>query len=176
VKAAEIAQVVPAYGCITYDRIEPEGMQTPCAGPDGAGTSLLYVDSFPKGKAVVGPLDSAIGGTVTDKEFPLALITGTVREHHGTGVRSRRSSGLTKLVAEAVLEISAEDAKQAKAGDGDKVRVVSQRGGVVEVTVKVSARVPAGVAFLPGFSATAPVSRLQGHAGSTMPAVRIERI
>ena len=89
-------------------------------------------------------------------------------------MRSRRASGLTKLVGDAVLEINAVDAEQAKVADGDKVRVVSQRGGAVEVVAKVSSRVPAGVVFLPGFSATAPVSRLQGHEGSTMPAVRVE--
>jgi predicted molibdopterin-dependent oxidoreductase YjgC len=172
----EIAEVVPAYAGVSYDRIESEGVQTPCREIDGGGTSVLYTDGFSNGKAVFAPLDGETAGAVTDKEFPLALITGTVKEHHGTGVRSRRAAGLTKLACDAVLEISADDAKQAKIGNGDKVRVVSQRGGAVEVVVKVSLRVPAGVAFLPGYSASAPVSRLQGHEGSTMPAVRMEKV
>jgi predicted molibdopterin-dependent oxidoreductase YjgC len=159
----EIAEVVPGYSDIVYDSLEAQGLQT-----------ALYGDGIAKGKAVLVAVDGSTAGAVTDKEFPLALITGTVREHHGTGVRSRRSSGLTKLAGDAVLEVSAADAKQAKVSDGDKVRVVSQRGGTVEVFVKVSPRVPAGVVFLPGFSAMAPVSRLQGHDGSTRPAVRVE--
>ena len=137
---------------------------------------MLYVDGFPAGKAVFSPLDSSVPGAVVDKEFPLALITGTVRAHHGTGDRTRRSSGLTQLVAEASLEINADDAKKIGIADGDRVRVVSQRGGSVEVAVSVTDRMQAGVVFLPGFSNTAPLSRLQGHEGTTMPAVRIERI
>ena len=31
--------------------------------------------------------------TATDAEFPLVLLTGSVREHHGTGVRTRRRAG-----------------------------------------------------------------------------------
>ena len=121
-------------------------------------------------------VDGAVPGPVVDKEFPLALVTGTVREHHETGARTRRAAGLTTLVADATLEINAADAKQAKVGDGDRARVVSQRGGEVEVTVRVSSRNPGGVVFMPGFSATAPVTRLQGREGSTSPAVRVERL
>jgi predicted molibdopterin-dependent oxidoreductase YjgC len=116
-----------------------------------------------------------VAGAVTDKEFPLALVTGSAREHHGTGVRSRRSSGLTKLLPEVVLEVNPADAEQSKVINGDKVKVFSQRGGSLEVAVEVSKRVAAGVVFLAGFSATAPVTRLQGHEGSTIPAVRIEK-
>jgi predicted molibdopterin-dependent oxidoreductase YjgC len=137
--------------------------------------ALVYAEGFANGKAVLVPLDGTVDGAVTDKEFPLGLITGSVREHHGTGVRTRRSPGLTKIVSEALLEVNAVDAKQAGLSTGDRARVVSQRGGSVEATVKITARVPAGVVFLPGFSATAPVTVLQGHEGSSMPVVRIEK-
>ena len=121
-------------------------------------------------------VDTSVAGVVTDNEFPLALTTGSVREHHGCGVRSRRAPGLVALVDEASVEINADDAKQAQLNDGDRVRVVSQHGGSVEVLVKVTSRVPVGVVFLPGFSETAPVSRLLGREGSAMPAVRLERL
>jgi formate dehydrogenase alpha subunit len=172
----EIAEVVPGYEGIAYASLEVEGMQAPCAELGGSGTAILHTQAFAKGKATFGALDGEAAATVTDKEFGLALVTGSVREHHGTGVRSRRSPGLTKLVSDAVLEISLADAAQAKLADGGKARVVSQRGGVVEVAVKVSDRVPAGVVFLPGFSSTAPVTRLLGREGSTSPAVRVERL
>jgi predicted molibdopterin-dependent oxidoreductase YjgC len=172
----EIAEIVPSYSGVDYERLESDVLQTQCAGADSACDVILYADEFPRGKAVLLPLDGTVAGVVIDKEFPLALITGSVREHHGTGVRSRRSSGLTKIMSEAVLEVNAGDAQQAKLAEGDKVKVVSQRGGSVDVAVKISGQVPAGVVFLPGFSAAAPVTRLQGHEGSTMPAVRIEKV
>jgi predicted molibdopterin-dependent oxidoreductase YjgC len=172
----EIAEIVPAYQGISYAGLEEDGVQTPFDGRKGAGVSILYQDGFPTGKAAFSLLDVSDGGAVTDKEFPLALVTGTVREHQGTGVRSRRAPGLTGLEPEAWLEVSAKDAADAKLVTGDKVRVVSQHGGAVEVTVRVSGKAPVGVVFLPGFSSDAPVSRLQGREGSTAPAVRVEKI
>ncbi len=171
----EIAGVVSAYGGISYDRLESEGLQTPCPEPEAAGTGVLYAESFSGGKAAFSSAGGAVANATVDKEFPLALITGAIREHHATGVRSRRSAGLTNLVPEAVLEVSAGDAAQAKVAEGELVRVVSQHGGAVEVTMKVSSRVPDGVVFLPGFSEASPANRLFGREGSTVPAVRIER-
>jgi predicted molibdopterin-dependent oxidoreductase YjgC len=171
----EVAEIVPSYRGVSYERLEGEGLQVPCADLDNPGRSLLYAEEFAKGKAALVPVDGVVAGAVTDKEFPLALVTGSAREHHGTGVRSRRSSGLTKLLPEVVLEVNPADAEQSKVINGDKVKVFSQRGGSLEVAVEVSKRVAAGVVFLAGFSATAPVTRLQGHEGSTIPAVRIEK-
>lgn len=173
---AEISQTVSGYECVDYGALESEGVQTPCGDGQTVGTALLYADGFPVGKAVLSAVDGAVAGVVTDNKFPLALISGTVREHHGTGVRTRRVSGLTKLVKEAVLEVSKADAEKAKVSDGTRVRVVSQRGGSVEVVAKVSPRVPDGVVFLPGFSSEAPVTRLQGPKGAGMPAIRLEAI
>jgi formate dehydrogenase alpha subunit len=172
----EIAEIVPAYQGISYAGLEEDGVQTPFDGRKGAGVSILYQDGFPTGKAAFSLLDVSDGGAVTDKEFPLALVTGAVREHQGTGVRSRRAPGLTGLEPEAWLEVSAKDAADAKLVTGDKVRVVSQHGGAVEVTVRVSGKAPVGVVFLPGFSSDAPVNRLQGREGSTAPAVRLEKL
>ncbi len=159
---AEISGAVASYSDITYERLEDEALQV--------ARSLGQV------KPTFSPVDTSIAGVVTDNKFPLALTTGAVREHHGSGVRSRRAAGLVELVGDASLEVNAEDAKQAQVNDGDRVRVVSQHGGSVEVLAQVTSRVPAGVVFLPGFSESAPVSRLLGREGSAMPAVRLERL
>jgi predicted molibdopterin-dependent oxidoreductase YjgC len=172
----EIAEVIPTYGGISYERLESGEVQWPCPDPSSPGTAVLHVDGFNGGKAAMIAVDGAVSGAVTDNKFPLALVTGTVREHHGTGVRSRRAPGLKALVAEAALEMNAADAARAKVSDGDRVRVVSQRGGEVETVVQLSTRVPVGVVFMPSFSSTAPVTRLQGREGSTTPAVSVERL
>ena len=158
----EIAGSVSAYDGLTYADLECGERRL------GQGT--------PQTKGTFVPLDTVVDSAVTDKEFPLAMITGSKREHHGTGVRSRRAAGLTELVAEVSLEISAEDGKKLKVADGDKVRVVSQHGGAIEVRAALSPRVQAGVVFLAGFSDTAPVTRLLGRQGSPMPAVRVESL
>ena len=46
------------------------------------------------------------------------LLTGSVKEHHATGVRTRRSPGSTNLVPEARLEINPADAASARCGRG----------------------------------------------------------
>lgn len=157
----EIQGSVELYGGVTYAGIDSKGLQ-------------LAQGEMTKGTFV--PLDTTVAGAVTDAKFPLALTTGTVREHHGTGVRSRRAPGLTELVDEATLEISAKDAETAKVSDGAKVRVISQHGGEVEVKAKISPSAAAGVVFMSGFDESAPVSRLLGREGSAMPAVRIETL
>jgi predicted molibdopterin-dependent oxidoreductase YjgC len=172
----EIADVAPSYKGVSYEKLEAEGLHWPCSGVDSAGTPLLHTEQFAQGKAVLSAVAEAVAETAKDAGFPLKLVTGTARAHHGTGVRSRRSSGLTKLMADAWLELSADDAARAGVADGQMARVTSQTGGSVEVVARVTSRVPEGVAFLPGFSAAAPVSRLLAGAGSPAAAVKVEPV
>jgi formate dehydrogenase alpha subunit len=171
----EIAEVAPSYGGVSYERLEAEEVQWPCAGPGEAGTSILHTEEFSRGKAAFAPVAGGVAVAAAGREFPLTLVTGSAREHHGTGVRTRRSSGLTRLRADATLQVNPADAAQVKVADQDKVRVVAQAGGSIEVLVDLTTGVPQGVVFLPGFSATAPVTRLLGREDSAPPAVRIER-
>jgi formate dehydrogenase alpha subunit len=172
----EISEVVPSYKGVSYEKIDREGLQVPCAGADCSGTAILHSDAFGKGKAVFGAVEKGTSPTLTGADFPFTLLTGPAREHHGTGVRTRRSPGVTKLVAEAFLEVSPGDAGRLGVCDGEKVRVVGHDGTALEVGVVVTSRVPDGVVFLPGFSSTAPVTRLLGREGSGAPAVRVERL
>jgi predicted molibdopterin-dependent oxidoreductase YjgC len=104
------------------------------------------------------------------------LLTGSVLEHHGTGVRSRRSPGLTKLVEEARLEINPVDAERLGVADGDRLRVVGRTLAAIELPAWVTGRVPTGVVFAPGFSPAAPVTRLLESSARGVPMVRVERL
>jgi len=171
----EIADVVPTYKGITYAKLEERELQWPCSSIECGGTPVLCADGFPQGKAAFSPVESGVAGTVTGPEFPFVLITGSVREHHGTGERTRRSAGLTALVAQARLRINPADAEKLGVAEGETVRVAGHDGSAVEAPVCLSARVPQGMVFLPGFSPEAPVNRLLGPEGSAAPAVRVER-
>jgi formate dehydrogenase alpha subunit len=172
----EISEVAPSYKGISYERLEEGGLQWPCAGAELPGTPILHEDEFARGRGVFAALEGGVAKAAPDADFPFTLLTGSVREHHGTGVRSRRSPGLTKLMGEAYLELSPADAKQLGVRGGERVRVVGRSGGAVEVAARVTSRVPEGVVFLPRFSSAAPVSRLLGREGSTPPVVRVERL
>ena len=145
----EIASLVPAYGGISYDRIEEKGIQWPCPTKDHPGTTTLYTDLFsrPGGKAQFIALDHKGSGEVTDEEYPLVLITGRIREHYNNGSMSRRSIGVGNIVNEELVEISPEDAKQIGIKHKDWVNVSSRRG-TVKVRAKVTERSQAGNVFM----------------------------
>ncbi|MBN1632036.1 MAG: molybdopterin-dependent oxidoreductase [Thermoleophilia bacterium] len=172
----EISEAAPAYKGVSYDKLECGGVQWPCTATECPGTAVLHTDGFANGKAAFAPVKSGATTLATDAEFPLVLMTGPVREHHGTGVRTRRSQGVTKLVADPALQMSADDAKALGLANGDKVSVSARNGGTVEVAVCVSRRMPAGVAFLPGFSPEAPVTRLQSADEPGPVAVKVQRL
>lgn len=48
---AEVTGLTPIYAGISYPRLEKAGIQWPCPAPDHAGTTVLYSDGFPRGKA-----------------------------------------------------------------------------------------------------------------------------
>ena len=154
----EIAEVAPGYKGLSYTKLENAGMQWPCEAAECQGTAILYADGFPKGKATFAPLAKGVGEAKA-AAASFTLLTGTAREHHATGVRTRRAPGITKLAPEARLQVSPADATSLGVADGDMVRI-SQNGSSVEAPSWITSRVPAGIVFLPGFSPDAPVTRL----------------
>ncbi len=143
---------------------------------DHPGTPILHVTEFSRGRAAFAPVETGVTFTAVDADYPLVLLTGCVLEHHGTGVRSRRSAGLTSLVDEARLEINPADASTLGIADGDRVKVVGRTAAAIELAARVTGRVPKGAVFLPGFSATAPAARLFEWGASGPPAVRVEPV
>jgi formate dehydrogenase (NADP+) alpha subunit len=169
----EIGEVVPTYQGVSYGKLDDARLQVPCAAACTTGAPVLPRDAFASRKARFAAVPAAAPvGEADGTSF--ILLTGSVKEHHATGVRTRRSPGSSKLVPEARLEINPTDASRLAVSDGDLVRVSAAAGGSVEVKAAVTGRVPAGSVFLPGFSATAPVSRLLAPGGH--PRVRVEKI
>ncbi|MBN1321074.1 MAG: molybdopterin-dependent oxidoreductase [Thermoleophilia bacterium] len=172
----EIADVTPAYKGVTYGKIEEGGLQWPCSSVECSGAPILCAEGFAGGKADFVPVEGGGAEIVTGAEFPFILITGSVREHHGTGERTRRSPGVTGLVAEAQLRVNPADAEKLGVAEGDAVRVAGQDGSAVEAAVCLTKRMPQGMVFLPGFSPAVPVNRLLGPERSAAAAVRLERL
>ncbi len=169
----EIAELVPEYRGVSYARLEEGRLQVPCLGDDTTGTPILPVDAFTSRKARFAPVPAATPQQGGDG-FPFILLTGSVKEHHGTGVRTRRSAGSSRLMPEARLEINPADAARLDVAPGDTVRASAEAGGALEVEAVVTDRVPEGAVFLPGFSAKAPVSRLLKAGGR--PKLKVEKI
>ncbi len=145
----ELASLSPIYGGISYARIEERGIQWPCPTKDHPGTTTLYTDIFarPGGLARFVALDHKGSGEPPDSEYPLALITGRIREHYCNGSFTRRVPGIMALVPEELLEISAEDAAALGIEDGSWAKVSSRRGEV-KVKANISGRMQPGSVFM----------------------------
>ena len=145
----EIASLVSQYGGISYERLERHSLQWPCPTKDHPGTTTMYTDLFsrPNGRALFMALDHKGSGEVTDKQYPLVLITGRIREHYNNGSMTRRTPGIMELVPEELVEINPEDAGKFKIKSGDMVTVSSKRGSV-KAKAKVTDRSQKGSVFM----------------------------
>ncbi|MFC7199437.1 formate dehydrogenase subunit alpha [Halospeciosus flavus] len=164
---AEISDLAPIYGGVTYERLESgdqHGLQWPVWDEDHPGTPYLYdyeegEFNFEDGKARFVPADVQKPGEVPDEAYPLTLTSGRVLYHWHTGQLTRRVEGLMSHVGESFVEIHPETAEKLGIRDGEYVRVESRRGDIV-VKAEVTDRVGEGTVFIPMHFAAGAVNEL----------------
>lgn len=144
----EIASVTPSYGGMTYDRLEPHGLQWPCPDKNHPGTKYLHKDKFTKGKGTFFPCKYIAPAELPDDEYKFTLSTGRIYWHWHTGSLTRRTSTLHREVPTAYVEIHPEDTKQLGVRDGEIVKVTSRRGSI-ELKVMETDRVKKQSVFIP---------------------------
>jgi len=179
----EVASLVPIYGGVSYERLEGEGLQWPCPGPDHPGTPYLHKDRFPRGKGKFHAVEFREPAELPDDAYPFILTTGRVLYHFHSRTMTGRVEGLHSLVPEAYVEVHPKDANDLGITDGDRVRVSSRRGSI-KLQAKVTERVPEGTVFIPFHFGEAAANVLTNPAldpVSKIPeykvcAVRIERV
>ncbi len=168
---AEIADVTPQYGGVTYGRLEgviPDveydqtdvcGLQWPCPTEDHPGTPILHSQQFSRGKGLFSALEYIAPAENVSAEYPFVLTTGRELVHYHTGTMTRQAAGLNGLVPEGRLEINPEDAARLGIEHGARVRVWSPRGSI-EPLAWVTDRVSPGLVFMPFHYVEAPANRL----------------
>lgn len=144
----EIARLTPIYGGISYERLEPFGLQWPCPSKDHPGTVYLHKGKFTKGKGSFMPCVHIAPDELPDEEYSFALSTGRVYWHWHTGTMTRRTSTLDREVPAAYIEMNPQDAERLKVENGEQVRVSSRRG-VIEIAIKITEKVKDGSVFIP---------------------------
>ncbi len=154
----EMANVVPMFRGINYERIESEGLQYPVPDETHPGTPFLFAESFPGGRGKFFPLDYIPVAEPADDEYPFILTTGRLLEHWHGGTMTRRSQ-LDALNPEPHVEIHEVDAARISVKTGDVVRVSSRRGSVV-LRAQVSPKTSPGVVFIPMHFAEAAANLL----------------
>ena len=70
---AEINQVSPIYGGITYQRIEKAGLQWPCRDTKHRGTQYLHKGEFSRGNGKFVPLNYRPSAESADNNYSLIL-------------------------------------------------------------------------------------------------------
>jgi formate dehydrogenase alpha subunit len=159
----EIARLTPAYGGITYERLEKGGLQWPCPTPEHPGTPILHTELFTRGRGHFVPLEFKPPKELPDRDYPLVLTTKRSLFHFHTGSMTRRVKGLTTLLGEELVEINPSDASTLGIADGEMVKVISRRGQVV-AKAKVTEATPAGVVSMDFHFGESPVNVLTNPA------------
>jgi anaerobic selenocysteine-containing dehydrogenase len=143
------------YSAITYERIDRVGgVQWPCteSTTGDAGTPRLYEDGVvatPSGRIRLASVTPKPMMDAPRERFPFVLNTGRTVEHWHTRTKTGRVGILEHLAPTAWVEINPDDAHRMGVSTGDDVRIVSERGELPRVVVRVTATVRAGEVFVP---------------------------
>jgi anaerobic selenocysteine-containing dehydrogenase len=142
------------YSGMTYAAIERSGgIQWPCGSDsETQATRRLYVDGVfetDDGRARLLPTHWAPFPEQPSFEFPLVLNTGRTVEHWHTRTKTGGISILQSMSPRAWLEMNPNDAERLSLKAHDRVDVISARGRVSRVELRVTEIVAPGQVFLP---------------------------
>jgi predicted molibdopterin-dependent oxidoreductase YjgC len=142
------------YSGMTHDAIEESGgIQWPCRPDENpAATRRLYADGIfqtEDGRGRLIPTHWSPFPEQPSSEFPFVLNTGRTVEHWHTRTKTGAISILQQLSPRAWLEMNPSDASRLHLKPHDRVDVVSARGRVGRVELRVTEIVAAGQVFLP---------------------------
>jgi assimilatory nitrate reductase catalytic subunit len=177
------------YSGMTYDAIEAHGgiqWPFPAGATDPGASRRLYADGrFPTddGRARLIPVAWEPFPEQPTTEFPFVLNTGRTVEHWHTRTKTSQVPILERLAPRAWVEMNPRDARTLRLKPQDEVDVVSRRGRVRAVELRLTETIAPGQVFVPFHYAEAnanqvtqsafdPISREPNYKQS---AVRVER-
>ncbi|MDO9262223.1 MAG: molybdopterin-dependent oxidoreductase, partial [Flavobacteriaceae bacterium] len=140
----EIADVIPFFKGITWERLGENGLQWPVT-EDGTDTKILHETEFKIGKGKFHYFDFEESPELTEhrEKYPFILTTARQLEHYNSGTMTRRTDNQT-ISPMDFLEINPLDAAFKGINEGDTVRIFSDRGSV-NIPIKLTYLVKKGV-------------------------------
>ncbi len=142
----EIAALTPSFAGVSYDKLEVLGsIQWPCNDAAPAGTPMMHVDRFVRGKGRFMLTEYVPTEERTGPRFPLILTTGRILSQYNVGAQTRRTQN-SRWHEEDVLEIHPFDAESRGVVDGDLVSLAS-RSGDIALRARISERMQPGVVY-----------------------------
>jgi formate dehydrogenase major subunit len=142
----EIALLTPTFAGVSYEKLDQLGsIQWPCNEAAPAGTPMMHVDRFVRGKGKFMITDFVPTEERTGPRFPLILTTGRILSQYNVGAQTRRTEN-SRWHEEDVLEIHPFDAESRGVADGDLVSLES-RSGDIALRALISERMQPGVVY-----------------------------
>jgi formate dehydrogenase major subunit len=142
----EIAELTPTFSGVSYELLDAQGsIQWPCNEAAPAGTPIMHVDQFVRGKGLFAITEYVASDEKVNKRFPLLLTTGRILSQYNVGAQTRRTRNI-EWHGEDLLEIHPHDAEERGIVTGDLVQVTS-RAGATTLRALITQRVQAGVLY-----------------------------
>src|SRR5579875_1091639 len=142
----EIARLTPIFAGVSYEKLDRLGsLQWPCNAQAPAGTPVMHVDYFVRGRGKFTLTAFVPTDERTGPRYPLLLTTGRILSQYNVGTQTRRTANVA-WHREDVLEIHPHDAEQRGIKDGDRVEVRS-RAGAITLRAEITSRVAPGVVY-----------------------------
>jgi anaerobic selenocysteine-containing dehydrogenase len=177
------------YSGMTYADLETHGgiqWPFPEGATDAAATRRLYEDGefeTSDGKARLLPVTWEPFPEQPTADYPLVLNTGRTVEHWHTRTKTAKAPILERLSPHAWCEMNPRDARALGLKPQDRVTVVSRRGKVEDIELRMTETVAPGQVFVPFHYAEANANQLTQSAYDPISrepnfkqsAVRIER-
>ena len=178
----EINNVVGAYGGITYDRLQQDGLQWPCLAADMGDTPRLHEEDARGRKLSLSRMALADVKRHSDAEFPFLLAHGRILHDADRTMEIGTVKKKSVIVRDEVIEIHESDAGSMGVAEGDWVRVVSAREslqGVVQLTSPLQGMVSTTSLFgemVTGLDRSRDPAPMLGVDGLPLLPVRVEKI
>jgi formate dehydrogenase major subunit len=148
---AEMAQAMPSFANITWERLEREDAVTyPCHGPDQPGEAIVFGDGFPRegGRGLFVPAHIIDPDEIPDADYPMVLTTGRQLEHWHTGAMTRRASVLDAIEPSPTVSLHPKTLDKLGIAPGETIRVETRRG-VITLAAKADPALQPDMIFIP---------------------------
>ena len=127
----EIARLTPTFTGVSYKKLDELGsIQWPCNDYTPAGTPVMHVDEFVRGKGFFAITEYIASEERANRKFPLLLTTGRILSQYNVGAQTRRTKN-SEWHEEDTLEIHPHDAEERGINHGDWVGIQSRVGETV---------------------------------------------
>ena len=141
----EIALTTPTFAGVSHEYLDTENcsVQWPCNDAAPAGTPIMHVQHFVRGKGKFIETTYVPTRERSTRRYPMILTTGRILTQYNVGSQTRRT-GNVAWHQEDVLDLHPYDAEERGIRDGDLVTLES-RVGSTTLRAVVSDRMPVGV-------------------------------